>query len=704
MRHRRIAVRLLCASLAGAIALGAPAAVARQAAFTIDQVMGAPYPASLAAAPSGRMVAWVFDARGARNVWVADGKAPGTARQVTSFTGDDGNDMGDLAWSPDARTLAFVRGQTIEDDAPANVANRPGGPTSREIWTVPITGGAARKVGTGHSPSFSPDGSRLIFADKHQIMVVDPASPGQAQALVTDFGMVGAMTWAPDGKRLAFVSRRRDHALIGVYDVAARTLAWMAPSFDNDATPAFSPDGDRIAFVRVPTEKTAAFVARREGLPWSIWTADAATGVGQRAWVADAGAGSIFHPTLSARNLLWGANDMLVFPWEKTGWLLPYAVNARGGGARPLARGDFETAYMTLAPDGRRLVYASNQNDIDRLHVWAVDLAGGRASPVVAGSDIEAYPQVGADGTVFALQSGARVPLHPVVLDGGRWKPLAPDAGLAAFPSAALVTPTSVSFPAKDGMTTHGQLFLPAGGGAGAHPALLFFHGGPSRQMLTGFHYMGAYSRMYALNEYFAAKGYVVLSVNYRGGIGYGLDYREAKDFGAGGGSEINDLLGAVTYLQGRSDVDRQRIGIWGGSYGGLMTALGLARASDSLAVGVDYAGVYNWASMLATLGAPVDGAETQRVAIASSPIATIDQWRSPVLVVQADDDRNVPFSQSTELVQDLRARNIPHDTMVLPNEVHDLSRYASWMTLFDATAQYLDRYLDKPTRPPARR
>ena len=199
------------------------------------------------------------------------------------------------------------------------------------------------------------------------------------------------------------------------------------------------------------------------------------------------------------------------------------------------------------------------------------------------------------------------------------------------------------------------------------------------------------------MNEYLAAKGYVVLSVNYRGGIGYGLDYREAKDFGAGGGSETNDITAALDYLRARGDVDPARVGIWGGSYGGLMTALGLARASDRLAVGVDYAGVYDWPSMFATLGAPMDDPAAKARAAASSPVATIDRWRSPVLVVHADDDRNVPFQQSTELVQDLRAHGVEHDELVLPNEVHDLTRYASWLTLFHATDDYLSRYLLTP-------
>lgn len=691
MLHLARRVACYSVSLAGLLAVGGAAAIAGPAPFTIDQVLQAPYPTSLVVAPSGTAAAWVFDARGVRNIWVGDAAGAVKSRQITNYTQDDGNDAGELAWSSDARLIAYTRGQTLEDDAPANVISAPGGPSSREIWMVPVAGGEPRKIGLGHSPSFSPAGGQLIFLDKRQIIGVDLQGGAAPHPLIVDEGNIRSTTWSPDGRRIAFVSQRRGHALVGVYDLQAKTVTWLAPDFDLDSNPVFSPDGSKLAFVRSPVEKVQAFVAHRSGRPWSIWIADVATGTGRPVWTADAGTGSVFHSTLSARNLLWTAGGQLVFPWEKTGWMLPYALSAAGGQPRPLASGSFEVAYMTLSPDGRRLVYASNQNDIDRLHVWTADPSSGPARPVASGEGIEAFPEVAPDGTIFALRSSATKQLSPAVFRAGQWQPLAAET---PFPSTALVTPQSVTFKASDGQTVHGQLFLPRGGSVGPHPALLFFHGGPSRQMLVGFHYMSAYSWMYALNEYFAAKGYVVLSVNYRGGIGYGLDYREAKDFGVGGGSETNDLLGAVSYMQGRHDVDAKRLGIWGGSYGGLMTALGLARASDAFAAGVDYAGVYNWASMLATLGAPIDDPAARARAIASSPIATIDRWRSPVLVVQADDDRNVPFSQSTELVEDLRAHGIEHETLILPNEVHDLTRYSSWLTLFTATDDFLSRHL----------
>jgi dipeptidyl aminopeptidase/acylaminoacyl peptidase len=157
--------------------------------------------------------------------------------------------------------------------------------------------------------------------------------------------------------------------------------------------------------------------------------------------------------------------------------------------------------------------------------------------------------------------------------------------------------------------------------------------------------------------------------------------------------------IGAITYLCGQKDVDSHRLAILGDSYGGFLAALGLARASDALAAGVDYAGIYNWSTFLSSVGEPLDGDDANHRAVGSSPIATIDQWHSPVLLVQADDDHDVPH-QTTELIEDLRSRNIDHDVVMIPNEIHVMVRYSSWMTLFNATDLYLDRHLHKRAVP----
>ena len=210
-----------------------------------------------------------------------------------------------------------------------------------EVWVIATAGGVPRRVGAGALPSFSPDGSRLVFVDKKRIMTVAKGGDVDPQPLLIDQGTVDLLTWAPDGKRLAFVSHRDGHSLIGVYDFVDQTIVWLSPSLDYDSSPAFSPDGTRIAFIHVPADKTSANFSHRSGPPWSIWMTDVKTGQGRRVWIADAGPGSVFHTTTSANNdgptttsLFWTNHDELVFPWEKTGWQQLYAVHPRGRLAR----------------------------------------------------------------------------------------------------------------------------------------------------------------------------------------------------------------------------------------------------------------------------------------------------------------------------------------------------------------------------------
>jgi dipeptidyl aminopeptidase/acylaminoacyl peptidase len=691
-------------AVAGMAVLGMTAALAgaqtHPAKYTLNDVMQAPFAWDMVAAPAGTAVAWVFNAKGCSNIWVADPSHGAKARQITPYTEDDGYNIGELAWSSDATSIAFTRGQSLEDETPSNVHNSPQGPMPSEVWVVATAGGVPHKVGAGYSPSFSPDGSRLLFVDEKRILTVAASGDGDAQPLLIDRGTVDSLTWAPDGKRLAFVSHRGSHSLIGVYDFVDQTIVWLSPSLDYDSSPAFSPDGARIAFIHVLAEKTIDNTSRRSGRPWSIWTADVKTGQGRRVWIADAGPGSVFRPTISVNNdtpsvtnLFWTNLDDLVFPWEKSGWQHLYAVPARGGAARALTAGKFEVTHVAFSQDRKRLAYSSNQDDSDRMHIWTVDAEYGSAVPAAPQSHaIEDFPQIGADGALFALQSDGNQPVHPVALSAGQWRRLAPEAIPSSFPSSDLVMPQAVTFTARDGQETYAQLFLPRETSSQPHPAILFFHGGPQRQMFLGFNTHRSYSWIYAFNQYLVAEGYIVLSVNYRGGTGYGLDYREADNLGVGGCSELNDLLGAITYLRGRQDVDSHRLGIWGPSYGGFLTALGLAHASDALAAGVDYSGIHNFSTLMSSLGKPIEEGDANRRAVESSPIATINQWHSPVLVVQADDDRVVPSQQATELIEGLRSHNIDHDVIVIPNEIHDLAHYSSWMMLFNAADVYFDR------------
>ncbi len=689
--------RRIGAALCATAAIAFATAGAQAPSFTIDAALSAPFPSGLTAAPAGGRIAWLFDAEGSRNIWVAEPGANGalTSRQLTRYTGDVGIEIGGLAWSFDGRAVAFERG------GEPNPRDLPLGSAPTQIWTIALGDTAPRLIGDGNSPTPAPNGNTVAFVGRNSILVAPFDGSGKPQTIVRDMGRDGSLAWSPDGARLAFVSNRGDHSLVGVYDFARKSLTWLAPSVDRDVGPVWSPDSRRIAFVRIPPGAPGPFTSTRTADPWSIWIADVATGKGQQLWKANVGAGSRFYSLEGSSAFAWGADDRIVFPWEGTGWVHLYSIAATGGTPMQLTPGgEFEVFSADLSPDRRRVVYSSNQGDSDHRHIWEVPVGGGTPTRLTSGATIADLPVFTSDGhSVAFLRADARTPMRPAVVSesGGQLgaaQDVAPQATPEDYPGANFVVPQAVTFRSPDGMMIHGQLFLPPNGTGARHPALLFFHGGPYRQMLLGPNPMGAYTYMYEENQYFASRGYVVLSVNYRGGTGYGLNFRVPPNFGPSGASEYNDIIGAANFLKARADVDPKRLGVWGGSYGGYMTALALARASDVFAAGVDYAGVHDWSGLLKVYAAVGAQAASDSLSWKSSPLSDIKKWRSPVLVIQADDDHNVPFNQTVLLTKALREQKVPHELIVIPNEIHDLLLHQSWLRYFRAQADFLDKYL----------
>jgi dipeptidyl aminopeptidase/acylaminoacyl peptidase len=703
--------------------------------FTIDQILSPGYPFDLVSAKKTDRIAWIAYERGRRNVYSA--AAPDfTPVRLTHFMDDDGNDLSDLRIADDGAVLVFVRGHAPNGNGwVANPTSDPKG-SEQAVWAVKTDGGQPWKVAVAGNPVLAPDGSRVLFTKDGQIhgAVVQQGITNTAGTapLFLAYGTNSNPQWSPDSRRVAFVSNRGDHSFIGVYDLKNPKITYLAPGVDHDTSPTWSADGKEVAFIRRPgtpfgQQKQDAKGGAAKGKnnkggqakkapdpkavddPAQGKQAVAGTGLTRATftggytlafWVANAETGKareFWHNTPSdkeftALNAIQWAGDNVIFSLEPQQWIRWYSVPVGGkGDTSPvmLTPGDGMVENVGLSSDGKTLYYCTNAGDIDRRHVRKVLTAGGEAVPITSGTDIETHPADLASGeSVAVLFASAQRPQSVAVAPsaGGKARVIFPTLK-AEFPLEDQVVPENVMLKAADGLEFHNQLFLPRDLKPGERrPAMVFVHGGPQRQMLLGYHYMHFYHMAYAINQYLASQGYIVLSVNYRGGIGYGKSFRTAPKRGAQGNSEYQDVLAAGQYLQARPDVDTTRIGIWGLSYGGILTAQALARNSDIFAAGVDMAGVHLW-------GTSIDPSD---ISYQSSAISHIDKWKSPVLLIHGDDDRNVAFSQTTGLVQLLRAHGIEHELIVFPDDVHDTLLYRRWITAFEATDDFFKRHLKK--------
>ena len=594
----------------------------------------------------------------------------------------------DPKWSPDGRKIAFVSTRTDHSFiAVYDVATR----------TVKYM---SPSVDFDTMPLWMPDSKHLVFVRRPGIPFGQQAQQGQGGiGLPNGPAFQASAAAAPNGRGGGRAGRG------GAAAAAAEGGANAAPATTNN-----SPGIMRATF--------------KGGYTLAFYKADVTTGEAQETWhnqpndtiVSNVGnphvAGDLVifefgtgfgrggrggrgrggEPAANPENQgARGGQQQPVDEWERY-----YALNVTDGSARPVllttTDGLIENqASVALSGDSKTFYYCTNAKDIERRHIWGVPVGGGTPVQITTGGGVETSPAPLASGKYMATLSASwNMPQSVGVwrLSGeGAAEPqkIVFPTSMPGFPTAAHVQPEIVLTKAADGLEIHNQLFLPKDLKPGERrPAIVFVHGGPIRQMMPAYHYMQFYHWAYGINQWLANQGYVVLSINYRSGIGYGRSFRNAPNVGAQGNAEYQDVVAGGKYLQSRPDVDPNRVGIWGLSYGGLLTAEALARNSDIFHAGVDLAGVHLEGSSL----------DPQSVSYKSSAIGAVDGWKSPVLLVQGDDDRNVAFQQMTGLVQLLRQRDVYYELIVFPDDVHESLLHSRWMYTLGRMDTFLHKFL----------
>ena len=676
---------------------------------SLQSIKSYPFPTELTASAQGSKIAWAFDEEGKRNIYVAEGPSF-QPRRLTNYNDDDGQELTSVQISADGKWVVYVRGgdhgSNWDDGLPVNVNFSPI-PPKVQIWTVPFAGGEPKAIAEGDDPVISPKSDSVIFIKGGQVWIAPVNASSAARNLFSSRGTTSSLTWSPDGSSLAFVSNRTDHNFIGIYPMNGHSIKWLAPSYKRDSNPRWSPDGKQIVFIRIPGGGGApdSLLARRHQ-PWAIFTCDISSGKATQIWKSPATLEGSVPTTHGGYNLHWAANNRIVFLSYVDGWPHLYSIPSTGGTPLLLTPGSFMAEHIRLSRDGEWIYFAANTGpdklDIDRRHVVRVPVDRPEMEVMTPGAGLEWYPAPIADGSAVAMISAtAQRPPIPAVyhLQQKELNLIALDHLPSLYPQHALVTPKQVIFKAPDGTTIHAQLFQPAAGQK-KKPAIVYVHGGPPRQMLLGWHYSDYYSNAYATNQYLASQGFVVLSVNFRLGIGYGYKFHNPARGGPFGASEYQDIKAAGLWLATQPFVDKTKIGIYGGSYGGYLTALALSRDSKLFAAGVDIHGVHDWTNRGRT--PPQSGGFEKvpdldvatKIGYISSPVASVNKWTSPVLIIHGDDDRNVQFSQSTDLVKRLEKRGVPHETLVIVDDTHHWMKHQNALIVNEAVADFFRRKL----------
>lgn len=674
--------------------------------FTLEQILGFSFPSNLIANKQGDKLGWIYNNKGKHSLWLAQ-SPEFTPKQLTLFDNEDCREISNLIFSPDSTLIALVHGSSKNKTGEfPNPSNNPI-TLKREVLLINTETGKITNFGEGRNPFFSHNGENIIFQRDDNLTIAAISSESVKQMLEIR-GKIVSPTLSPDGSQLAFVSHRNDHSFIAIFDFKTSKLKFLSPSVDFDTEPRWSPDGKLIAFIR--SFNIAKNQHINEKMEWAINIVNPKNDKLLEIWHSGKSETDAFSEYPNGNILEWFGNRLL-FSSEQDGWFHLYSIDVpniddKNLSSKKLAKeklltpGNFEVEMIDLSADRTYAIISTNQGDVDRRHLWKIDLENldNSLKQITFGDGIEAFPVIlNKINKIAFLHSNYQTPPSIYItsetdLRAGRPKmqPIDKNSISLDFPGHNLVKPEQAIFKANDGTVIHGQLFKPENS-KNKTPGIIFLHGGPPRQMLLGWHYYSYYSNTYAFNQFLANHGYMVLSINFRGSVGYGYALREAKNRGKCGASEYQDILAAAKYLSAQN-ADPKKIGLWGGSYGGYLTALGLARNSDIFAAGVDLHGVHDWGSNSDCENIIKECFES--VKKESSPLNFMDKWKSPILLIHGDDDRNVEFSQSILLASKLRKYNIYFEQLIFPDEVHSFLCYKNWIKAYHTTFNFFEKYL----------
>lgn len=584
---------------------------------------------------------------------------------------------------------------------------------------------------------WSKDGRSIIYASTEggSLNLWRQPLDGKAER-ISDFpGAKQAFRLAPDGEHLVY---QADVGGRGVYDLnlVGTQLGSVPRNLTNtrdvsETYPLFSPDGRWLAFAAMGTGESSDNLVlmdmqtgktrqlTHESVSGMHWTPVAFSRDGSRLIAnrydyvdfsevheVDIDTDTVAQLTAagsyaSASAVTPDGRQVAMSIQSGSGMRQAAVLDRQAGTTKLLDPGDWEQKTADISPDGKSLLYVTNENGRQVVHVHDMVTARNRRLDLPAGVNATAgylvtLPTFSPDGRhILFPHSAGSTPLDYWTYDpeSGETHRL---TGLSALQAHELPAVSIVNYASFDGTVISGVLWMPYNLKRDRRaPAVLIAHGGPTGQTMDQFQQIGV-----AL----ASRGYVVLAPNFRGSTGYGQVFLKANQMDLGGG-DLADMVAGADFLKRTGYVDAGRIGIYGGSYGGYMTLMALAK-TDVFAAGVDMFGIVNWRTMwergaldhrryqAGLVGEPETHPE---VYDRSSPLTYLDKLTRPLLVLQGENDPLVPVQESRQVVDYLQARGRTVEAKFYPEEGHGFAQPANQQDALERSVKWFERYMAPP-------
>lgn len=607
------------------------------------------------------------------DIWMV--RWDGSARlQLTSSPDDESSPR----WSPDGKYLAFVASRGTEEEQKKGA----------QIWLLDRRGGEARKVsevkGGASAIQWSPDSTRIAFVIGDEDPDEDPEKKEGWKRKTPPPIVIDRYHFKQD--REGYLRRLYDH--IAVLDISTGKHIVLTSGQVDDSNPSWSPDGKQIAFLskrahadpdRTANQDLWVIEAREAAAPRQV-TSTPESESGRPVWSPDGARIAV---------LLGDVDRYYAYDMNKLA-MVPAPTAASDPVAKPalfMSQLDRAVSNIEWSADGESIAFLVE----DDRRVQLATVPAGRVStrgvePLTTGNRAVRALSPGKDGHFAVLMTTPEQPPEVFALEGGTFRQLTSHND-ALMKELQLATTEDFQAKSKDGAEVHGLIVKPAGYVPGRrYPTLAIIHGGPNGQDEHEFDFE---------REFYAAHGYVVLTVNYRGSAGRGSAFQKAI-YGDWGNLEVVDILGMVDEAVRQGIADPERLGIGGWSYGGISTNYTIA-TDPRFKAAVSGAGSSAQASMYGLdqyivqwdveIGPPWKAkAVYEKV---SYPFFHADRIKTPTLFMGGEKDFNVPIAGSEQMYQALRSLGVPTELVIYPGQFHSLTvpsyqrdrlqRYVDW-------------------------